>query len=93
MDKIVHLSLTKKDVPKRIDVVQYATTPSIIFVLDDYTPTGTASLYIQKPDGTKIYNACTISGNQVTYKPTTQSPSFHQPRHKIQSHSSPPPAH
>lgn len=73
MDKIVHLSLTKKDVPKRIDVVQYATTPSIIFVLDDYTPTGTASLYIQKPDGTKIYNACTISGNQVTYKPTTQS--------------------
>ena len=75
MNKIVHLSLTKKDVPIRIDVVQYATTPSIVFVLDDYTPgsNATANLYIQKPDGTEIYNSCTISGNQVIYKPTTQS--------------------
>ena len=75
MNKIVHLSLTKKDVPIRVDVVQYATTPSIVFVLDDYTPGSgaTASLYIKKPDGTEIYNSCTISGNQVTYKPTTQS--------------------
>lgn len=75
MNKIVHLSLTKKDVPIRIDVVQYATIPSIVFVLDDYTPgsNATANLYIQKPDGTEIYNSCAISGNQVTYKPTTQS--------------------
>lgn len=75
MNKIVHLSITKKDVPTRIDVVQYATEPSIVFVLDDYTPaTGaTANLYIKKPDGTEVYNSCTISGNQVTYKPTTQS--------------------
>lgn len=73
MNKIVHLSLTNKSVPARFDVVQYATNPAITFVFDDYIPSGTASLYIEKPDGTKIYNACTISGNNVTYKPTTQS--------------------
>lgn len=75
MDKILHLSITKKDVPTRIDVVQYATKPSIVFVLDDYIPGSgaRANLYIKKPDGTKIYNSCTISGNQITYKPTTQS--------------------
>ena len=73
MNKIVHLSLTNKSVPTRFDVVQYATKPAITFVLDDYTPSGTASLYIKKPDGTEIYNACTISGNEVTYQPTTQS--------------------
>ena len=27
-----------------------------------------------------------------SYQPTTQSPSFHQPRHTLQTHSSPPPA-
>lgn len=73
MNKIVHLSLTNKSVPARFDVVQYATNPAITFVFDDYIPSGTASLYIEKPDGTKIYNACTISGNNVTYQPTTQS--------------------
>ena len=26
-----------------------------------------------------------------SYQPTTQSPSFHQPRHTLQTHSSPPP--
>lgn len=73
MNKYVHLQITNKSVPIRIDVVQYATKPNIVFVLDDYEPTGTASLYIEKPDGTKIYNACTIDGNQITYEPTTQS--------------------
>lgn len=73
MNKIVHLSLTNKSVPTRFDVVQYATNPAITFVFDDYIPSGTARLYIEKPDGTKIYNSCTISGNNVTYKPTTQS--------------------
>lgn len=73
MNKIVHLSLTNKSVPARFDVVQYATNPAITFAFDDYIPSGTARLYIEKPDGTKIYNSCTISGNNVTYKPTTQS--------------------
>lgn len=75
MNKIVHLSITKKEVPTRIDVVQFATRPSIVFVLDDYIPASgaRASFYIQKPDGTKIYNTCTISGNNITYNPTTQS--------------------
>lgn len=75
MNKIVNLSLAKKSVPVRMDVVQYATKPNIVFVLDDYLPglSAVASLYIEKPDGTKIYNACTIDGNQVTYEPTTQS--------------------
>ena len=75
MNKIVNLSLAKKSVPVRMDVVQYATKPNIVFVLDDYLPglSAVASLYIEKPDGTKIYNACTIDGNQITYEPTTQS--------------------
>lgn len=73
MNKIVHLSLTNKSVPTRFDVVQYSTKPAITFVIDDYIPYGTANLYIKKPDGTEIYNVCTISGNEVTYQPTTQS--------------------
>lgn len=75
MDKIINLSLARKSVPIRFDVVQYATKPNIIFVLDDYIPTSgaVASLYIRKPDDTKIYNACIISENTVIYEPTTQS--------------------
>ena len=75
MNKIVHLSLARKNVPTRIDVVQYATKPDIVFVIDDYTPAvgSTASLYIEKPDETLIYNACTIEDNKITYTPTTQS--------------------
>lgn len=75
MNKIVHLSLTNKSVPARIDVVQYATIPDIVFLLDDYIPglSANAALYIEKPDGTKIYNACTINENAITYTPTTQS--------------------
>lgn len=75
MNKIVHLQLTNKDVPVRIDVVQYATEPAIDFFLDDYMPGAgaRANLYIEKPDGTKIFNACTISENKITYQPTTQS--------------------
>lgn len=75
MNKIVHLSLARKNVPTRIDVVQYATKPDITFVIDDYTPAvgSTASLYIEKPDETLIYNACTIEDNKITYTPTTQS--------------------
>lgn len=57
-----------------MDVVQSATAPSITFVLDDYTPerTATARLYIKKGDA-EVYNDCTLSGNQVTYTPTTGS--------------------
>lgn len=75
MNKIVHLSITRKDVPTVIDVVQYATKPDIIFIIDDYEvkPGTTASLYIEKPDGTKVYNACTVDGNHLIYESTTQS--------------------
>lgn len=75
MDKIIHLSLTRKSVPTRIDVVQYATRPNIVFVIDDYSiPEGsTVSLYIKKPDDTEIFNYCEFEDNQVTYTPTTQS--------------------
>lgn len=75
MDKIIHLSITKKSVPIRMDFVQYATNPNIIFILDDYTPAvgATASLYIEKPSGAEIYNACSIWENKITYSPTTQS--------------------
>lgn len=74
MNKLIHLSITKKDVPIRMDVVQGATAPSIDFILDDYIPASgaTARLYIKKTD-TEVYNDCTISDNVITYAPTTGS--------------------
>lgn len=75
MNKYVHLSLSKKETIVKFEVVQYSTLPFITFVLDDYMPASgcAASLYIEKPDGTKIYNACTVADNLITYEPTTQS--------------------
>lgn len=73
MDKIIHLSITKKTVPVRVDVVQYTTAPNIVFVLDDYVPTGTATIYIEKPSGHKVFNSCEIVGNAVRFTPTTQA--------------------
>ena len=75
MDKIIHLSVTKKSVPVRFDWVQYATAPNILFVIDDYVPGpgAQANIYIEKPDGTKIYNTCQVEENRIIYTPTTQS--------------------
>lgn len=75
MNKIIELSIARKSVPIRFDVVQYATKPNIVFVLDDYelSLSAIASLYIEKQDGTKVYNNCTIVDNKIIYKPTTQS--------------------
>ena len=74
MNKIVHLSLARKEVPIRIDVVKGATTPGIDFVLDDYLPESgaTARIYIKKRE-TEVYNDCEISDNIVTFIPTTGS--------------------
>lgn len=68
----VTLSITNKNVPVRLDVVQYTTAPDIGFVIDDYTPTGRADIYIKKPSGEEIYNHCTIDGNTIIFTPTTQ---------------------
>lgn len=74
MDKIVNLSLARKSVPTLIDVVQGATAPDIVFVLDDYMPPSNARarLYIKKTNA-EVYNSCTISGNQVIFSPTAGS--------------------
>lgn len=74
MDKIVNLSLARKSVPTYIDVVQSATAPDIVFVLDDYMPPSNARarLYIKKTNA-EVYNSCTISGNQVIFSPTAGS--------------------
>ena len=74
MDKIVNLSLARKSVPTLIDVVQGATAPNIVFVLEDYTPPSNARarLYIKKTNA-EVYNDCVLSGNQVTYTPTAGS--------------------
>lgn len=73
MDKIVTLSITKKNVPVRVDVVQYATAPNIVFALDDFTPRGTAEIYIEKPSGMKVFSYLTIEDNRLTLVPTTQA--------------------
>ena len=74
MDKIVNLSLARKSVPTLIDVVQGATAPNIVFVLEDYTPPSNARarLYIKKTNA-EVYNDCVLSGNQITYTPTAGS--------------------
>lgn len=73
MDKIVNLSITKKNVPVRVDVVQYATAPNIVFALDDFMPQGTADIYIEKPSGMKVFSHLTIEDNRLTLVPTTQA--------------------
>ena len=72
MAKVVNLSLARKQAQVRIDVVQYTTAPDIVFIIEDYTPTGRADFYIEKPSGEEIYNHCTIDGNKVIFTPTTQ---------------------
>lgn len=72
MAKTVILALTRKQSQVRLDVVQYSTAPDIVFVIEDYTPTGRADFYIEKPSGEEIYNHCTIDGNKVIFTPTTQ---------------------
>lgn len=74
MNKVIHLSLSRKSVPVFMDIVQGTTAPAIEFILDDYTPPSNARarIYIKK-DGGEVYNNCTLSGNVVTYTPTAGS--------------------
>ena len=75
MKRVIHLSLSSRKTYTIIEVVQYSTKPDIVFVIDDYLPAvgSECALYIEKPDGTKIYNACELDTNRITYHPTTQS--------------------
>ena len=73
MNRIINLEVTNRTVPVRFDVVQYATEPAITFHVTDWEVSGSAQLYIEKPSGAKIYNQCTIDGQDIIYKPTTQS--------------------
>lgn len=74
MNKIVSLYLARRDVPTRMDVVQGSVEPAITFILEDYTPANgaQAQIFIKKKES-EVFNTCTISGNQVTFKPTTGS--------------------
>lgn len=74
MNKVVSLYLAQKNIPIRIDVVQGATAPSITFILEDYTPnTGAQAQIFIKKQNSEVYNSCTVSGNEVTFNPTTTS--------------------
>lgn len=57
-----------------IDYVQNTNAIPIIFHFRDFQiPAGaTAQVYVQKPSGLAVYNAATISGNDVTVDVTTQ---------------------
>lgn len=74
MNKIVSLYLSQKNVPARMDVVQGATAPGITFILEDYEPAAgaQAQIFIKKKES-EVYNSCTLSGNEVTFNPTTGS--------------------
>lgn len=58
-----------------IPVVQYDSGRQIIFnIVDAELPSGcTSNIFIRKPSGKSVYNACTVSGNKVTVTLTNQS--------------------
>lgn len=62
------LSVTQETVPVRIPAVQSDTGRTLVFALPDLDiPDGaTAQIYIQKPSGAIIYNACTIGDDGGT---------------------------
>lgn len=62
------LSVTQEAVPVRIPAVQSDTGRTLVFALPDLDiPDGaTAQIYIQKPSGAIIYNACTIGDDGGT---------------------------
>ena len=74
MNKIVSLYLARRDVPTRMDVVQRATAPAITFILEDYAPASgsQARIFIKKKQS-EVYRDCTLSGNEITFTPTTTS--------------------
>lgn len=75
MDKIINLSMARKPVPTRIDYVQYATEPNLVFMLDDFTPSPSAvcSFYVKKPSGAEVFNHGTLVDNVITVPITTQT--------------------
>lgn len=58
-----------------IPVVQYDSGRQIIFnIVDAELPSGcTSNIFIKKPSGKSVYNACAVSGNKVTVTLTNQS--------------------
>lgn len=58
-----------------IPVVQYDSGRQIIFnIIDAELPSGcTSNIFIRKPSGKSVYNACTVSSNKVTVTLTNQS--------------------
>ena len=62
------------DTYSSIDVMQYDTAREINITIDKYEiPSGTdARIYVKKPSGQEIYDACTIDNNMVIVHPTLQ---------------------
>lgn len=75
MAKVINLAVARKPAPVIVDVVQYATAPDIIFTIQDWQvpPGASANFYVNKPSGTKVYNGCTVDGNNIIMTPTTQT--------------------
>lgn len=71
MTRIIHVTLAKKSQKVQFDVVQGATLPEIVFVLDDYTPIegATAKVYTKTLSGAVSGVPCQIDGHQITYQP------------------------
>lgn len=69
VQKRVDIYLSKKRVPKTIEVVQYDTGVQLVFKAADFQiPSGTtATLFVQKPSGKFVYQdyGITVSGNMV----------------------------
>lgn len=74
MAKVINLAVARKPAPIIIDVVQYSTAPDIIFAIQDWQlPVGaSANFYVEKISGAKIFNGCTVDGNNIIMTPTTQ---------------------
>ncbi|MGL6202048.1 MAG: BppU family phage baseplate upper protein [Lachnospiraceae bacterium] len=69
-----NVRVTTKDYQEPIDVVQSDSGRVLaIYIMDMDIPSGaTATIYANKPDKTRVFNNCTISGQTVLIRLTTQ---------------------
>jgi len=73
--KTIELKVSSKNLYNKIPLVQADSGRSIDFVIVDMTipSDATARFYALKPDGSEVYNNCTIKNNTITVNLTTQT--------------------
>lgn len=75
MIKTINLSATNTQITPIIHSVQYDTDRQLNCVFDDVdiADVTSARIYVKKPDGTEVYNDCTIADGKITAPLTSQT--------------------